>query len=122
MSQPANGPCGHHARGAPPRPGPGYAWIKSSHSYANGNCVEVARLPGGLIGVRDSRDAAGAVLAFAPAGWQAFLGGLRNRARQGRSPGFSRPGTVRERRDELGPGVDAQLAVDLAQVEFDRLG
>src|SRR5215475_12581817 len=28
----------------------------------------------------------------------------------------------RERRDELGPGVNVELAIDLAQVELDRLG
>ena len=28
-------------------------WVKSSLSFANGNCVEVASLPGGEIGVRD---------------------------------------------------------------------
>ena len=31
-------------------------WVKSSLSFSNGNCVEVASLPGGEIGVRNSRD------------------------------------------------------------------
>ncbi|MGH3173890.1 MAG: DUF397 domain-containing protein, partial [Streptosporangiaceae bacterium] len=44
------------------RPGSGWYWIKSSLSYANGNCVEVADLPGGEIGVRNSRNSAGPVL------------------------------------------------------------
>ena len=48
------------------RPGPGSYWIKSSLSYANGNCVEVASLPEGGIGVRDSKDSAGPVLRFTP--------------------------------------------------------
>ena len=53
-------------------------WVKSSLSLSNGNCVEVASLPGGGIGVRNSRDREGAVLAFTPAEWHAFLGGVRN--------------------------------------------
>jgi hypothetical protein len=59
------------------RPGSG-PWIKSSLSYANGNCVEVTSLPGGEVGVRNSRDCAGLVLRFTPAEWHAFLGGVRN--------------------------------------------
>jgi hypothetical protein len=65
-------------RGPHERPGSGTYWIKSSLSYANGNCVEVASLPGGTIGVRNSRDTAGPVLVFTPGEWQAFLGGVRN--------------------------------------------
>lgn len=53
-------------------------WVKSSLSYANGNCVEVSDQPGGTIGVRNSRDHEGPVLRFTPAEWQAFLGGVRN--------------------------------------------
>jgi hypothetical protein len=52
-------------------------WVKSSLSYANHNCVEVASLPDREIGVRNSRDAAGAVLRFTPDEWDAFLGGVR---------------------------------------------
>ena len=65
-------------RGPLERPGSGSYWIKSSLSYANGNCVEVASLPGGTIGVRNSKDAAGPVLRFTPQEWHAFLGGVRN--------------------------------------------
>lgn len=53
-------------------------WVKSSLSFSNGNCVEVADLPGGGIGVRNSRDPGGPVLRFTPAEWHAFLGGARN--------------------------------------------
>ncbi len=53
-------------------------WIKSSLSFSNSNCVEVASLPGGEIGVRDSKDSAGPVLRFTPGEWHAFLGGVRN--------------------------------------------
>jgi Domain of unknown function (DUF397) len=60
------------------RPGSGSAWVKSSLSFSNGNCVEVASLADGGIGVRNSRDSAGAVLRFTPDEWHAFLGGVRN--------------------------------------------
>ena len=52
-------------------------WIRSSFSFANGNCVEVAELPGGSVGIRDSRDPGGPVLRFTRAEWAAFLGGAR---------------------------------------------
>jgi hypothetical protein len=60
------------------RPGSGTRWVKSSLSFSNGNCVEVASLPEGGIGVRDSKDSEGPVLRFTPDEWQAFLGGVRN--------------------------------------------
>jgi hypothetical protein len=53
-------------------------WVKSSLSFANGNCVEVASLSGDAIGVRNSRDAQGSVLSFTSDEWHAFLGGVRN--------------------------------------------
>jgi hypothetical protein len=56
----------------------GSTWVKSSLSFANGNCVEVSDQPGGAIGVRNSRDREGPVLRFTPDEWQAFLGGVRN--------------------------------------------
>jgi Domain of unknown function (DUF397) len=52
-------------------------WAKSSLSFSNGNCVEVAELPGGSIGVRDSRDPEGPVLTFTQGEWNAFLAGAR---------------------------------------------
>jgi hypothetical protein len=54
------------------------SWIKSSLSFANGDCVEVANLPDGDIGVRDSKNSEGAILRFTPGEWHAFLGGVRN--------------------------------------------
>ena len=59
-------------------PGPGPRWIKSSLSFSNGNCVEVASLADGQIGVRDSKDVTGPVLRFTSGEWHAFLGGARN--------------------------------------------
>jgi Domain of unknown function (DUF397) len=60
------------------RPGSGSVWLKSSLSFSNGNCVEVASLPDGGIGVRNSKDSAGPVLRFTSDEWHAFLGGVRN--------------------------------------------
>ena len=54
-------------------------WVKSSFSFANGNCVEVAELPGDSVGIRDSRDPGGPVLRFTRGEWAAFLGGARRR-------------------------------------------
>ena len=60
------------------RPGVDPHWVKSSLSFSNGNCVEVANLPGGQVGVRHSKHTEGLVLRFTPDEWQAFLGGVRN--------------------------------------------
>lgn len=53
-------------------------WTKSSLSFSNGNCVEVASLPDNEVGIRDSKDTAGPVLRFTPDEWHAFVGGVRN--------------------------------------------
>jgi len=47
-------------------------WTKSTYSGNNGGCVEWASLDG-LIGVRDSKDKAGPVLAFDASAWQTFV-------------------------------------------------
>jgi hypothetical protein len=52
-------------------------WHKSSHSTAQGNCVEVAPLPGGAV-VRDSKDPAGPALRFSADAWRAFIAGVRD--------------------------------------------
>jgi len=54
----------------------GPTWVKSSLSFANGNCVEVSDLPGGTVGVRNSREREGPVLRFTPDEWHAFLAGV----------------------------------------------
>jgi hypothetical protein len=52
----------------------GDAWKSAKFCGPNGgNCVEVNLGTHGVIGVRDSKPAAGPVLAFAQAGWSGFL-------------------------------------------------
>lgn len=53
-------------------------WRKSSWSAFNGDCVEVAGLGGGLVGVRDSKDRTGSVLVTSSEAWQAFLDNIKN--------------------------------------------
>jgi Domain of unknown function (DUF397) len=53
------------------------SWVKSSLSFSNSNCVEVAGLPDGSVGVRHSQNPEGPVLRFTGEEWQAFLGGVR---------------------------------------------
>jgi hypothetical protein len=49
-------------------------WRKSAKTQANGQCVEVARV-GDVIGVRDSKNPSGPVLAFTVAEFEAFIDG-----------------------------------------------
>ncbi|GAA3860235.1 DUF397 domain-containing protein [Saccharothrix violaceirubra] len=53
------------------------AWQRSSHSGEGGStCVEVAATTPGIL-VRDSKNPAGAVIAFPPGKWRAFLADQR---------------------------------------------
>ena len=52
-------------------------WVKSSLSYSNGNCVELAGLPDGGVAMRNSRDPHGPVLRYTRAEWEAFMDGVR---------------------------------------------
>lgn len=53
-------------------------WRKASTSQVNGNCVEVALVPGGGVAVRDSKDPDGPVLRFSASEWAAFVEGVAN--------------------------------------------
>jgi hypothetical protein len=53
-------------------------WRKSTRSGGGDNCVEVATSDDGTIGVRDSKDRSGPVLAFTRAEWDAFVGGAKD--------------------------------------------
>lgn len=54
-------------------------WRKSSYSGYNGNCVEVADLGAGRVGVRDSKAGAGSpALQFSSAQWAAFLASVKD--------------------------------------------
>jgi hypothetical protein len=52
------------------------AWIKSSWSLSNGDCVEVAVPAAGRVAVRDSKNASGPVLSFTAGEWKTFLAGV----------------------------------------------
>jgi hypothetical protein len=52
-------------------------WKKSSHSAANGNCVETAAVDG-MLAVRDSKDPHGPFLAFTPSVWRRFVADVRD--------------------------------------------
>lgn len=54
----------------------GAVWFKSSRSSTGKECVEVAHLGSGLVGLRDSKNPSGPALVFGPAGWDAFLTGI----------------------------------------------
>ncbi|WP_043224283.1 DUF397 domain-containing protein [Streptomyces sp. NRRL F-5193] len=56
----------------------GVRWMKSRHSAADGNCVEVAALPGGGVAFRNSRDPEGPALVYTPAEMAAFLAGAKD--------------------------------------------
>jgi Domain of unknown function (DUF397) len=60
-------------------PGPQMRWHKSSHSSANGQCVEVAPVAEAVV-VRDSKDPAGPKLVFTRQVWVAFVEGVKGAA------------------------------------------
>jgi hypothetical protein len=71
---------------------PQVRWHKSSHSSANGQCVEVAPVAG-AIAVRDSKNPAGPELIFTRPAWVAFVEGLK------RCPGGTAPGPGRSEQE-----------------------
>ncbi|MFG2145853.1 DUF397 domain-containing protein [Streptomyces sp. NPDC048696] len=55
----------------------GVAWIKSSYSGGNSDCVETARLNAALLAIRDSKRPTGPALVFGRAAIQDFVDGIR---------------------------------------------
>ncbi|WP_378743329.1 DUF397 domain-containing protein [Nocardia brasiliensis] len=55
----------------------GAQWFKSSRSGSGDQCVEVAHLDGGIVGVRDSKNPTGPALVFDPGEWDAFTAGVK---------------------------------------------
>ncbi len=56
----------------------GAQWFKSSRSQSGKECVEVAFLDRGMVGVRDSKNPTGPALVFTPGEWDAFVAGARD--------------------------------------------
>ncbi|GGM21166.1 MULTISPECIES: DUF397 domain-containing protein [Micromonospora] len=54
------------------------SWRKSTRSGSDTDCVEVAETAH-VVGVRDSKDRSGPVLAFDRLAWSAFVAGLSER-------------------------------------------
>ena len=57
---------------------PSTEWLKSSFSLGSGECVELAVLPDGFIGMRDSKNPDGSVLRFTRGEFDAFIRGARS--------------------------------------------
>ncbi|GAB2690025.1 DUF397 domain-containing protein [Nocardia thraciensis] len=56
----------------------GAKWFKSSRSAGGSDCVEVAHLDAGMVGVRDSKNPTGPALVFTPGEWDAFTADVRD--------------------------------------------
>lgn len=56
----------------------GAQWFKSRRSEAGKDCVEVAWLERGHVGVRDSKNPSGPALVFTPGEWDAFTAGVHD--------------------------------------------
>ncbi|MEU8899471.1 DUF397 domain-containing protein [Nocardia sp. NPDC048505] len=54
----------------------GERWFKASYSGDKADCVEVAFLDAGAVGVRDSKNPSGDRLVFTTAEWAAFTAGV----------------------------------------------
>ena len=67
-----------HAWNGMPASALSVTWTKSRRSNPNGECVEMARLPGGEVAVRNSRDPGGKALIFTAGEVAAFLRGIRD--------------------------------------------
>lgn len=54
------------------------SWVKSRRSGSQGNCVELAELPGGSVAVRNSRFPEGPALVYTRAEIQALVLGAKD--------------------------------------------
>jgi hypothetical protein len=52
-------------------------WFKATASGGNGDCLEAAFLPGGLVALRDTEDAENPPFVVRASVWNAFLDGAR---------------------------------------------
>ncbi|MGW4771626.1 DUF397 domain-containing protein [Nocardia sp. NPDC004278] len=55
----------------------GARWFKSTRSGGSQDCVEVAFLDDGRVGVRDSKNPSGPALVFTPSEWDVFIAGAK---------------------------------------------
>ncbi|MEU4534265.1 DUF397 domain-containing protein [Streptosporangium sp. NPDC023825] len=56
----------------------GAEWRKSTHSTNDGACVEVAKLSGGRVALRDSQNRQAGVQTYSRSEWIAFVGGVQD--------------------------------------------
>lgn len=56
----------------------GAQWFTSTRTSGGKDCVEVAHLRSGLVGVRDSKNRTGPALVFTPGQWDAFTAVVSN--------------------------------------------
>jgi hypothetical protein len=54
-------------------------WRKATYSIANGDCAEVASVPGSVV-VRDTKDPHGFILQYPSDSWRSFIGRTRTGA------------------------------------------
>ncbi|QIS19488.1 DUF397 domain-containing protein [Nocardia terpenica] len=58
----------------------GAKWFKSSRSGPQKDCVEIAHLNQGQVGVRDSKNPTGPALVFTPSQWDTFTADVKGGA------------------------------------------
>ena len=88
-------------------------WRKSRHSNPSGNCVEMARLPGEQVAVRDSHRPDGPALLFSKAAWERFLCGVREGAAELALAGPA-PSSADRPAHRVAPGRSAMVCRRLA--------